>query len=429
MSIVKDRRPSLIYQQIINNSVVALDASNYTNQYANDHHKQFASNATTITPKLSSDDHHKQFVGDADTKEPTLITYNINFVDSLLQNQKNYKQPLLVDCIAVSMNNSLQVYGIVSFLNLRPEAEYRIHQNYKLYYNDNKYNNQMVTYNFFQYVQVTSFSIPLSVRPSIQLSIVDDKYNLMYKVETSVLHPPTHRKKLGVCAYVSNYNTINEVKSWVAYYKMVGVDHVILYTAIELRNMKQALSKYIDSGFLRWYGFYWPLNRYYKSYQRSIQRAQINSCYYRHRHEFEYLLMVDVDEYLLSEYNPFNISKSIESSFTDSIDVVIVKSNMVKSSHYVSRDTSLHNGRIFNDYDCILDNKKTGRPKLIINTRSRGYYGIHDCSSCRFIHLNQKDLHIFHLKKRLPNDVKGITCGTKYSFYTSRLREVLKRFS
>ena len=327
------------------------------------------------------------------------------------------------------MSDSLQVYGIVSFLNMPPGAHYSIHQNYKLHYDGNTYNNQKVTYNFFEYVQVTSFSLPLSFRPSVQLSIEDAKYNLEYNVETSILHPPIHRNKLGVCAYVSDYNTVDEVKSWLAYYKMVGVDHVMLYTALKLSSLKHALSKYIDSGFLRWYGFYWPLNKYHKFIQRSIQRAQVNSCYYRHRHEFEYLLMVDVDEYLLSKSNPFNISKSIDSYFTSSHDVILIKSNIFISSQLVSRQAVFRNGSIFDAYDCFLDNKKTGRVKMIIKTRSKGYYGIHDCSSCRFTHRNQKDLHIFHLKEKPPKNVMNRTCGTNYSFYTSPLREVMKVFS
>ena len=431
VSIDKDDYPNFVHQQSISVRVTPLDSNqnSLSNLISYPYYVYLFYDYCSSTKPSSEDHHQNQLVNDIDTTASQLITYNVNFVDSLRQNQKNYNQPLLVDCIAVAMNNSLQVYGIVSYLNLPKKTDYKIHQDYTLHYQGNTYNNQMVTYNYFEYVQVTSFSLPLSFRPSVQLSIQDAKYNLEYNVETSILHPLTRRYKLGVCAYVSNYNKLDEVKSWLAYYKMVGVDHVMLYTALELNKIKKGLSKYINSGFLRWYGFYWPLNRRHKFIQRSIQRAQVNSCYYRHRHEFEYLLMVDVDEYLLSKSNPFNISKSIDSYFTGSHDILIVESNMFASLKPVSRQDVLHAGSIFDVYNCFFDNKKTGRKKMIINTRSRGYYGIHDCSSCRFITINQEDLHIFHLKEKIPqNKVRRKTCGTDYSIYTSPLREVMKRF-
>ena len=84
--------------------------------------------------------------------------------------------------------------------------------------------------------------------------------------------------------------------SWVAYYKMVGADGVMLYYAEDLSHIMSGLQSEVNSGFVRFFNFSWPLNDYYGRIQRSVQAAHINSCFYRNRHEFDYLVILDVDE-------------------------------------------------------------------------------------------------------------------------------------
>ena len=101
---------------------------------------------------------------------------------------------------------------------------------------------------------------------------------------------------------------------------MVGADGVMLYYAENISHIMSGLQKEVKSGFVRFFNFSWPLNKYHGYIQSSIQSAYINSCYYRNRHEFEYLIVLDVDEYLLSEKTPFNLYTSLRRITTRRFD-------------------------------------------------------------------------------------------------------------
>ena len=105
-----------------------------------------------------------------------------------------------------------------------------------------------------------------------------------------------------------------------AYYKIAGVDGVMLYYAEDIPEIMSGLQTEVNSGFVRFFNFSWPLNRYHGLIQRSVQSAYINSCFYRNRHEFDYIIVLDVDEYLLSEKTPFNLYSSINSISTRRYD-------------------------------------------------------------------------------------------------------------
>ena len=83
-----------------------------------------------------------------------------------------------------------------------------------------------------------------------------------------------------------------------------------------------------------------------------------------------------------------------------------------------TRENSLRNGTLFDDYTIRMDNSKSGRRKQVIDTRAEGYFYVHDCHNCRFgknvpIHL----LRIAHFKKNIRyNQSTNITYTlTKYT--------------
>ena len=124
------------------------------------------------------------------------------------------------------------------------------------------------------------------------------------------------KRKLAICAYISNYNTINEIKSFLAYYILQKVDNVILYCAINCDIFRTALKKEIKSGYVILYEYPWPLTKKWKFTQLSIQGSHINSCYYRHRDYYKYIISQDVDEYFYSEQYPYDLYKAIQRIFT-----------------------------------------------------------------------------------------------------------------
>ena len=122
---------------------------------------------------------------------------------------------------------------------------------------------------------------------------------------------PSKKKRIAICAYISSFNTIPEIKHWIAYYMIQHVDNLILYCAEPIDKFIKALHKSIESGFVILYHYPWPLTKVYKLSQRSIQNSQINSCFYRHRDFYEYIISQDVDEYFYSEKYPFDLYHAI----------------------------------------------------------------------------------------------------------------------
>ena len=170
-----------------------------------------------------------------------------------------------------------------------------------------------ITYDSFQIVK---FVIPMKIKVPTMLRLLDRKYSLSYLFPIKeIMNKPQERSGVGVCAYVSSYNSFHEIRSWIAYYKMVGVKNIILYSVNDI-IYKSKFHDLIQSGFLNWETFHWPINNYYEKEQRSVQHLQVNSCYYRYRNYFDYIINVDVDEYVVGNSNPFDLPDMVWQTFS-----------------------------------------------------------------------------------------------------------------
>ena len=94
------------------------------------------------------------------------------------------------------------------------------------------------------------------------------------------------------------------------------VDAVILYCAINYQIFWKALRMEIQSGFVYLYEFPWPLTRTFGGIQYSVQGSHINSCYYRHRDYFQYIISQDVDEYFYSETYPYDLFRAAQHAYS-----------------------------------------------------------------------------------------------------------------
>lgn len=236
--------------------------------------------------------------------------------------------PYLADCILYKASYQSTLYFIINYLNLPANRTYIRHSHYTLYnensnisyinimnYSDISPNKYPITYNSFQ---ILKYSMPI-VKPFPSLSqifLIDNKYNLSYHVTVKEqVDINTKREGIAICAYVSRYNSYYEVRSWVLYYKMIGIKQIILYSTSFI-PFKSDFRDEIKSGFLKWVNVLWPVNNYYEKEQRSVQHIQINSCFYRYRNNFEYIINVDVDEYLLSTRFPINMYDTLNKLFS-----------------------------------------------------------------------------------------------------------------
>lgn len=90
-----------------------------------------------------------------------------------------------------------------------------------------------------------------------------------------------------------------------------------------------------------------------------------------------------------------------------------------------NREESLKNGTLFDDFYIRLDNKKTGRRKMVIDTTSEGWYSTHVCYFCNFSrYVPRTLLRIAHFKARCPIE-NNTEISHALSIYTKELQKKL----
>ena len=238
------------------------------------------------------------------------LMVDLNFAKRLRQAQKNTDIPLVNDIVATKRNNSWEIIIIVNNGNtMNPKYNEIRSANVELYIGKKKYLNTFLEVKVVHF-RVLKYEVPiLPISGTVSLS--DFSTNVSYHdlpYKTLIRQP---KRRIAICAYISNFNTINEIKSFLAFYVLQRISNVILYCAENCDYFMHTLKKEIESGFVILYEYPWPLTKKYGAHQRSIQCSQINSCYYRHRNYYEYIISQDVDEYLYSEKYPYDLYSAI----------------------------------------------------------------------------------------------------------------------
>ena len=244
----------------------------------------------------------------------TNLILDYDFAKNLRQAQPNIKVPLVNDIVVSKQNDSYYVYVIINNANPRNESFKHLRSvNVTLEVDKHIYNNLFPEVNH-NTIRLLKFKVP-DMKQSGNVSLYDHATNITYKdlPYKSLVQQP--KRKVAVCTYISNFNTADEVKTWVAFYILQGVDNVIYYCSVSCDYFKKVLEKEIKSGFVIFYDYPYPINNLFGPVVFSVQASQINSCLYRHRDSFEYVIPHDVDEYFYSELYPYDIYKAINEVF------------------------------------------------------------------------------------------------------------------
>jgi hypothetical protein len=152
------------------------------------------------------------------------------------------------------------------------------------------------------------FILPSMEDQRITFTLVDDKFNILYKDIIGCVDHPKQTYPLGVCAYISEFNSDEELFSWLSFQMIQNVSKVILYAGSSFRHYNAILERSIRSGFVILHDFTW-----YRRYifggllQRNHQQAQINACVNRYKYRFDSLISSDIDEYAYSMAYPYNL--------------------------------------------------------------------------------------------------------------------------
>lgn len=240
------------------------------------------------------------------------LGYDSHFVSPLMKSQLNHSIPLVVDAFAAPQSLSSFVHIIISSLHIANRYGKFLSLDFSLYYNGTVYSNEFKTGTIVEGVRVLKFVLPALVNVSfIHVNISDASGDEFYPNLYIQVLPHQEKNGIGVCALLSDYNSVYEVKDWIAWYKYQGLKNVLLYAIRYVPKTERIIAPVVNSGFARVYQFQWPLRKRRRLVQESIQHAQINSCFYRHKYEFDGLLFIDLDEFLYSMRTPHDINQTI----------------------------------------------------------------------------------------------------------------------
>ena len=168
----------------------------------------------------------------------------------------------------------------------------------------------------------------------------------------------------AVCAIARLEN--HYIREWVNYYISIGFDKIILYDNNEIdgENLIDPIKDYVDSG---------QLDLINARGKKGYQVEAYNDCFQKYKDEVDWILFVDIDEFIaFDEEKPFNIKEFINSNdkfkncdiikfiwshYTDN-DLITVQDN----NYSVLKRFTKKTGRIVanSEYKQIINiNKKT----------------------------------------------------------------------
>ena len=253
---------------------------------------------TQLTVGKGSDERHAFFQPD------------LHFAERLRIAQQNNERPLVNDIIVTTNNNKSTVYVIINNGNTLNEYRYLRNVNVVLWIGNKKYQNEFTGVKEYP-IRLLKYVVN-KLPSSGTILLFDHSTSFLYQNLTYHSLSAASKKKIAICAYISEYNSIYEIKSFLAYYLLQKVDCVIFYCVTNYDTFVKELEFEILNGYVVLYHFPWPLTNVYGPIQNSVQVSHINSCYYRHRNYFEYIISQDVDEYIYSEQYPFDLYRAVK---------------------------------------------------------------------------------------------------------------------
>ena len=273
-----------------NNYDDQVQISNQTNDQNNRHS---ITNSTNTSTKQNLSDICKDYTSYLKT-----ITPDIN-------------KPFLVNVDVYQLDEVLTFYLIINTMHL---SSYRKegHFNFSLLFNKAEYPNLNQRNNKDVGYIVIKFEVPVNSSYQegqlIEFTLKDNqRFHKYENVKACIRYPNPDPLPLAICAYVSDYNSIDELRSWIAFYRIQKVSMVIFYVSVPMPELQTEFASLISSGFLRLVDFTWPRQIVGYPIQCSNQQSQMNSCFYHFKYEVQALIICDTDEYIYIYKFPFDL--------------------------------------------------------------------------------------------------------------------------
>ncbi|XP_072047553.1 beta-1,4-galactosyltransferase galt-1-like [Amphiura filiformis] len=104
----------------------------------------------------------------------------------------------------------------------------------------------------------------------------------------------TRKHVLTMCTMTKNMDRY--VPNWLNYHKFLGVEHVIIYDNSPKSTLPKTARRYIDNGFLTIIP--WAHHHSANKTYLEVQVASENDCMWRYKHKTQWMIKIDVDEFL-----------------------------------------------------------------------------------------------------------------------------------
>lgn len=224
-------------------------------------------------------------------------------------------KPFLVDLNPVYKEGRLLIYATISSMHLGYRwGEY--HTNFTLLYEnriyDNLYNKGSPLPGCNQLFFDIPVAMPFSAGDVITVSLFNLKQKRAYKdVQSCVSVPDPDPLPLAVCSYISDYNTIPELRSWIAFQRVVNVSKIMFFQATPIPGFTEAFDHLIREGYVEVVDYTWPRLQNGMKMQDNNQQSQVNACFYRLKYRASAVVLCDVDEYVHSEKYPFDLPEVV----------------------------------------------------------------------------------------------------------------------
>lgn len=133
----------------------------------------------------------------------------------------------------------------------------------------------------------------------VVFSIVNEQSKLYYPNCTAQIVSHHGKQGIATCSLVTNFENFYDVSNFIAFNLFAGVNTVILYVSEQFNYIP--VLHFLFGKRIKIVHF-WPVRNITLG-QNDVQIAEINSCYYRNRDQYKYLIMLDIDELLFNHTN------------------------------------------------------------------------------------------------------------------------------
>lgn len=249
------------------------------------------------------------------------------------------QHPLLVEVSAYYTPDQIMVYMLFNLAHMNASAILpERHSDFELLYENQAYPNLfhgVISWNAFLMLR---FALPLHSDPLpnqvISFTLHDLAHDRFYRdIQTCVVAPAAVKLPLVLCAYVSPYNSVEEVLQWVAYYRLQRVSKIVFYYSQPHRKLRAALREAEQSGFVEFVDWTWPVTGVLKRPQRENQQTQVMSCFYRYKHVAKVMLFCDVDEYVHTNITHYGLDEVVEDLFSRNRQYNVITVRIEVESH------------------------------------------------------------------------------------------------